>query len=113
MNVAQTTHIALQALLRNKLRSFLTMLGIIIGVFAVIAMVAVGDGATSRVRGLFASIGTNMLIVLPGASQQGGAFGGFGTQPTLTWDDLKAIRTEVATVRYAAALLHKPMQVAS
>jgi putative ABC transport system permease protein len=89
------------------------MLGIIIGVFAVIATVAVGDGATSRVQDLFASIGTNMLIVMPGASQQGGAFGGFGSQPTLTWDDLKAIRSEVATVRYAAALLHKPMQVQS
>ena len=113
MNLWHTLHIALQALLRNKLRSFLTMLGIIIGVFAVIAMVAVGDGATARVHDLFASIGTNMLIVLPGASQQGGAFGGFGTQPTLTWDDLKAMRNEVPTVRYAAALLHKATQVAS
>ena len=113
MNSAHTLQIALQALLRNKLRSFLTMLGIIIGVFAVIATVAVGDGATARVQGLFASIGTNMLIVLPGASNQGGAFGGFGTQPTLTWDDLKAMRTEVPTVRYAAALLHKVLQVQS
>ena len=83
-------------MLRNKLRSFLTMLGIIIGVFAVIAMVAVGDGATAHVQDLFASIGTNMLIVLPGASNQGGAFGGFGTQPTLTWDDLKAMRDRSA-----------------
>ena len=113
MNFSHTLQIALQAMLRNKLRSFLTMLGIIIGVFAVIATVAVGDGATSRVQDLFASIGTNMLIVMPGASQQGGAFGGFGTQPTLTWDDLNAIRGEVSTVRYAAALLHKPMQVQS
>jgi putative ABC transport system permease protein len=113
MNFSHTLHIALQALQRNKMRSFLTMLGIIIGVFAVIATVAVGDGATSRVQGLFASIGTNMLIVMPGASNQGGAFGGFGTQPTLTWDDLKAIRTEIPTVRYVAALLHKVAQVQS
>ena len=113
MNLSHTLQIALQAMLRNKLRSFLTMLGIIIGVFAVIATVAVGDGATSRVHDLFSSIGTNMLIVMPGASNQGGAFGGFGTQPTLTWDDLKAMRTEVPTVRYAAALLHKPLQVQS
>lgn len=113
MKLGHTLHIALQALLRNKLRSFLTMLGIIIGVFAVIAMVAAGDGATARVHSLFASIGTNMLIVLPGASQQGGAFGGFGTQPTLTWDDLKAMRSEVRTVRYAAALLHKATQISS
>ncbi len=113
MNISHTLQIAMQALLRNKLRSFLTMLGVIIGVFAVIATVAVGDGATYRVQTLFASIGTNMLIVLPGASNQGGAFGGFGTQPTLTWDDLKAMRTEVPTVRYVAALLHKVSQVQS
>jgi putative ABC transport system permease protein len=113
MNLWHTLQIALQALLRNKMRSFLTMLGIIIGVFSVIAMVAVGDGATDRVHDLFASIGTNMLIVLPGASQQGGALGGFGSQPTLTWDDLNAMRTEVPTVRYAAAVLRKTIQVAS
>jgi putative ABC transport system permease protein len=113
MNLWHTLQIALQALLRNKMRSFLTMLGIIIGVFSVIAMVAVGDGATDRVHTLFASIGTNMLIVLPGASQQGGAIGGFGTQPTLTWDDVKAMRTEVPSVRYVAAVLHKNTQVAS
>jgi putative ABC transport system permease protein len=113
MNFGNTLQIALQALQRNKLRSFLTMLGIIIGVFAVIATVAVGDGATSRVQGLFASIGTNMLIVMPGASNQGGAFGGFGTQPTLTWDDLKAMRTEIPTLKYAAALLRKTTQVQS
>ena len=113
MNLWQTMYIALQALRRNKLRSFLTMLGIIIGVFAVIAMMAVGDGATARVHSLFASIGTNMLIVTPGASQRGGAFGDVGSQPTLTWDDLKAIHNEVPTVRYAAALLHAATQVAS
>ena len=113
MNPWHTLQIALQALRRNMLRSFLTMLGVIIGVFAVIAMVAAGDGATAQVQSLFASIGTNMLIVLPGASNQGGAIGGFGTQPTLTWDDLKAMRDEVPTVRYAAAILHKSMQVQS
>ena len=113
MNLSHTLHIALQALLRNKMRSFLTMLGIIIGVFSVIAMVAVGDGAQVRIHELFASIGTNMLVVLPGANQQGGAFGGFGTQPTLTWDDLKAIKTELPSVRYATALLTRPSQVAS
>jgi putative ABC transport system permease protein len=113
MNPWHTLQIALQALRRNKLRSFLTMLGVIIGVFAVIGMVAAGDGATAQVQSLFASIGTNMLVVLPGASNQGGAIGGFGTQPTLTWDDLKAIRDEAPSVRYAAATLHKAMQVAS
>ncbi len=116
MNLTHTLHtFALQALLRNKMRSFLTMLGIIIGVFSVIAMVAVGDGAQTKVHDLFASIGTNMLVVIPGANQQGGAFGGFGSQPTLTWDDLKAIRTEVPAVRYGKplTLLTRSCQVAS
>jgi putative ABC transport system permease protein len=113
MNFSHTLHIALQALQRNKMRSFLTMLGIIIGVFAVIATVAVGDGATSRVQSLFAAIGTNMLVVMPGASNQGGAFGGFGTQPTLTWDDLKAISSEIPSVRYVAAVLRRNVQVQS
>jgi putative ABC transport system permease protein len=113
VNIWHTLLIAFQALLRNKLRSFLTMLGIIIGVFAVIAMVAVGDGATAKVQSLFASMGTNMLIILPGASLRGGVMGDFGTQPTLTWDDLKAIRDEVPTVRYAAAILHQATQVES
>jgi putative ABC transport system permease protein len=113
VNGSQTAQIALQALLRNKLRSFLTMLGVIIGVFAVIAMVAVGDGAKARVQELFASMGSNMLVILPGASHQGGAFGGFGTMATLTWDDLRALHTEVPAVRYAAAILHKAAQVQS
>ncbi len=113
MSAAQTLLIAMRALLRNKLRSFLTMLGIIIGVFAVIAMVAAGDGATARIQSLFASIGTNMLIVLPGSSQRGGALGDFGTQPTLTWDDLKAIHDDIPSVRYAAAILHQSTQVQS
>lgn len=113
MNGSRTAQIALQALLRNKLRSFLTMLGVIIGVFAVIAMVAVGDGAKARVQELFTSMGSNMLVILPGASHQGGAFGGFGTMATLTWDDLRALHTEVPAVRYAAAILHKAAQVQS
>ena len=113
MNFTHTLYIAMQALSRNKMRSFLTMLGIIIGVFAVIAMVAVGDGATVRVHDLFASIGTNMLVVLPGANNNGGAFGGFGSQPTLTWDDLKAIQEEIPSVRYAAAQLTRSTQIAS
>ncbi len=81
------------------------MLGIIIGVFAVIAMVAVGQGAQAVVQGAFSSMGSNMLVVMSGASKQGGAFGGFGSQPTLTWDDLKAIRREVPSVRFASAVL--------
>jgi len=105
MNWLQTFRVALRALTRNKMRSFLTTLGVVIGVSAVIAMVAIGDGAKARVEQAFAAMGSNMLIVLPGTSTAGGAHGGFGSMPTLTWDDLKAIQTEVPTVRWAAPQL--------
>ncbi len=68
--------------------SFLTMLGVIIGVASVISMVAVGEGAKARVEGVFAAMGTNLLIVLSGSTSSGGVMGGFGSMPTLTWDDL-------------------------
>ncbi len=105
MNPLQTLRIALRALLRNKLRSFLTMLGIVIGVSAVIAMVAIGEGAKARVQASFASMGANLLVIMSGTTTRGGSFGGFGSMPTLTWDDLAAIRTELTAVRTAAANL--------
>jgi putative ABC transport system permease protein len=113
MSLVQTLLIAWQALLRNKTRSFLTMLGIIIGVFAVIATVAVGEGAQAVVQSAFSSMGSNMLVVISGASKQGGAFGGFGTLPTITWDDVKAIHREVPTVRFVSAILHTNAQLQS
>jgi putative ABC transport system permease protein len=113
MNPLQTLRVALRALLRNKTRSVLTMLGVIIGVSAVIAMVAIGEGAKSQVEKAFSSLGTNMLVVVPGAATSGGAHHGFGSQSTLTWADLRAIRTELSTVRYAAALLRTNAQVLS
>ncbi|HVY47182.1 MAG TPA: ABC transporter permease [Minicystis sp.] len=102
MNLLQTFPIAARALLRNKMRAFLTTLGVIIGVASVISMVAVGDGARLRVEKVFASMGTNMLIVLSGSTTAGGVAGGFGSMPTLTWDDLRAIRTEAPAVAAAA-----------
>ncbi len=113
MSFLQTLRVATRALLRNKLRSFLTTLGIIIGVSAVIAMVAIGEGAKARVEESFASMGSNLLVVLPGSTTAGGQRGGFGSMPTLTWDDLRAIRTEVPTVRYAAPLLRAGAQLLS
>jgi putative ABC transport system permease protein len=109
----QTLRVAVRALLRNKLRSFLTTLGIIIGVSAVIAMVAIGEGAKARVEESFASMGSNLLVVLPGSTSAGGQRGGFGSMPTLTWDDLRAIRAEVPTVRYAAPQLRSSAQLLS
>jgi putative ABC transport system permease protein len=113
MNTLHTFRVALRALMRNALRSFLTTLGMIIGVFAVIFSVAVGEGAKQKVEQAFAAMGSNLLIVMPGSSTSGGAHGGFGSQPTLTWDDLKAIQNEVPTVRYAAPILRSSAQVMS
>ncbi|MFE8602307.1 ABC transporter permease [Archangium violaceum] len=113
MNVLETMSLAVRSLLRSKMRSFLTALGIIIGVGAVIAMVAIGDGARASVQKVFDSMGTNMLIVMSGSTNSGGARGGFGSQPTLTWDDLEAIRTQLPSVRAAAPEMRTNTQVFS
>jgi len=82
-------------------------------VAAVIAMVAIGEGAKARVEEQFASMGSNLLIILPGTTTRGGVFGGFGSMPSLTWDDLRAIQTELSAVRAAAANQRTAAQVAS
>jgi putative ABC transport system permease protein len=103
--------IALRALMVNKMRSSLTMLGIIIGVGAVIAMIAVGSGAKNRIAEQIASMGSNMLIVLSGSSTSGGLRFGSGTTPTLTADDAKAIANEIPGVKYVAPNLGGVAQV--
>jgi putative ABC transport system permease protein len=113
MNPLQIFRVAVRALLRNKMRSFLTTLGIIIGVGAVIAMVAIGEGAKARVADAFASMGSNILIVLSGSTTAGGQRGGFGSMPTLTWEDLKAIQAEASAVRYASPQLRSNAPVIS
>jgi macrolide transport system ATP-binding/permease protein len=95
--------VAVQALGRNKMRSALTMLGVFIGVAALIAMVAVGQGANEAVRRQIASLGSNLVVVVPGANVAGGARGGFGSASTLTVADANAIQhvdSAVATVSY-------------
>ena len=90
--------IAFRALRVNKMRSALTMLGIIIGVAAVIAMVAVGSGATARIQEQIASIGSNLIIVLPGSITSSGIRLGAGNAVSLTEDDAKAIAAECPAV---------------
>jgi putative ABC transport system permease protein len=98
MRLASTLLIALRALRRNKLRSMLTALGIIIGVGAVITMVSIGNGAKSMVEAQIASLGQNIVLVYSGSVNQGGArSGGFGAA-TLTTDDADAIARDVANV---------------
>jgi len=103
--------IALRALMVNKMRSALTMLGIIIGVGAVIAMIAVGSGAKQRIAEQIASMGANILIVLSGSSTSGGLRHGAGTVPTLTVDDAKAILSEIPSVRHVAPQISGVAQV--
>jgi len=107
----QTTWVACRALLRNKMRSFLTTLGIVIGVAAVISMSAIGAGARARVAQAFESMGSNMLIVFSGSSKQGGMRGGAGSQPSLTWTDMTDIREQVAGVKYVAPMMNVAAQI--
>jgi putative ABC transport system permease protein len=93
---------ALGALRAHKLRTALTMLGIIIGVAAVIAMVSVGAGAQKRIGDQIRSLGSNSIVVLPGASTSGGIRFGLGTQSNLTEEDAWAIPLEVPSVEVAA-----------
>jgi putative ABC transport system permease protein len=102
--------VATRALVRNKLRSFLTTLGVVIGVGAVIAMVAIGEGAKARVKATFSAMGTNLLVVQSGSSRNQGMRGGQGSSPTMTWADLAAIQTQVPTVKWAAPQLQSRTQ---
>ncbi len=103
--------IALRALVVNKMRSALTMLGIIIGVGAVIAMIAVGSGAQKRIAEQIASMGSNLIMIMSGSSTSGGMRFGAGTVPTLTADDAKAIQTEIPGVKYTAPSINGVAQV--
>ncbi|MEW6377136.1 MAG: ABC transporter permease, partial [Thermodesulfobacteriota bacterium] len=103
--------IALRALTVNKMRSALTMLGIIIGVGAVIAMIAVGSGAKARIAEQIAGMGSNILIVLSGSSTSGGVRHGSGTVPTLTVEDAKAILAEIPAVRNMAPHISEIAQI--
>jgi putative ABC transport system permease protein len=95
MILLATLRMALRALRRNKLRTLLTMLGIIIGVGAVIAMVAIGNGAKAQVEAQIASMGQNVILVLSGNVTRGGFSMGFGSASSLTREDYEAIRREV------------------
>src|SRR5271169_3360119 len=103
--------IALRALEVNRTRSALTMLGIIIGVAAVIAMVGVGAGATARIQEQIQSIGSNLIIVLPGSISANGVRLGSGAVATLTQDDAKAIAAECPSVAAVAPTVRGGVQV--
>lgn len=106
-----TIRAALAALQRNKLRSALTMLGVVIGVAAVIAMVAVGQGATAAVQSQIRSLGTNLLMVIPGATTAAGVRSGWGGVSTLTVADARAIERECSAVAAVTYLRRQVVQV--
>jgi putative ABC transport system permease protein len=111
MNLWESVRIALRALAANKLRALLTMLGIIIGVAAVISLMSVGRGAQATITEQIQGMGTNLLFVRPGSAQQGGVRTGQGTAPTLTLDDANAIADQVASVAAVAPEVGGPAQL--
>ncbi len=102
MDLISILRIAMRALSRNKMRSALTMLGIIIGVGAVIAMVGVGQGASKQVQDQISAMGSNMLFVSSGTVNRGGLRLGWGQTKTLVYDDMKAIVQQAPAVKEAA-----------
>jgi putative ABC transport system permease protein len=111
MSPVEDLRIAARALRANKLRSALTALGIIVGVAAVVCMVSVGAGAQAEVSEKIRTLGANLLLVLPGARNSGGARLESGTQPTLTEEDAAAIRRELVDVQVAAPLVSRSMSL--
>ena len=102
---------AVQAIGRNMMRSSLTMLGVFIGVAALIAMVAIGQGANEAVLKQIESLGTNLVVVMPGARTMGGMRGGSGSASTLTVNDAQAIRREATAVGAVSYLIRQSGQV--
>ena len=99
------------SLIANKLRTLLTMLGIIIGVAAVIAMVSVGMGVKKNVVDSISRLGSNLLMVMPGSSNRGGVRGAAGSVITLTYDDAKAIKEKIKDVSYVSPTVQGSYQV--
>jgi putative ABC transport system permease protein len=106
MSLFTTIKLAFRALWRSPVRTFLTMLGIVFGISAVIAMVAIGQGAQHAVKEVFTSLGTNVLVLQNMSNRSMGPSGGSqGGGASITWDDLAAIQNEVSTVKYAVPVL--------
>src|SRR5207249_8312015 len=96
--IIATMKIALRALRRNKLRTLLTMLGMIIGVGAVIAMVGIGNGAKAQIEAQIAAMGQNVILIFSGSFTRGGIHTGWGNAGTLTIEDTDSIQREVPAI---------------
>ena len=113
MRLGATFKIAVRALRRNLLRTVLTMLGIVIGVGAVIAMVSIGNGAKAQVESQIASLGQNVILIFSGSTSRGGMNTGWGSAGTLSVDDAEALRREIPTVLNVSAEVRTFSQVAA
>ncbi len=111
MKTTVLVKLATQSILKNKMRAALTMLGIIIGVAAVIVMVAVGFGARSRIRAQINNLGTNMIVITPGAAQAGGVSQGAQAFPNLSIEDVEMIRKEAQVVTAVSPVVVTRAQV--
>ncbi|HEY0159484.1 MAG TPA: ABC transporter permease [Thermoanaerobaculia bacterium] len=111
MKTTVLVKLATQSIMKNKMRAALTMLGIIIGVAAVIVMVAVGFGARSRIRAQINNLGTNMIVITPGAAQAGGVSQGAQAFPNLSVDDVEKIREEAQVVTAVSPVVVTRTQV--
>ena len=111
MRVWQSARISLRALRVNMLRTTLAVLGIVIGVGAVIAMVAVGSGAEARVAEQIQSLGSNLIMVRPGSVIASGVRLGAGTQLRITEEDAEAIQSELDAVEAASAFRDRTVQI--
>jgi len=111
MNLRESIEVAVEGLSANKMRALLTMLGVIIGVGAVIAMLAIGQGARQQTMQRIQQMGTNVLMVQAGQSMQGAVRGGSGSSTTLTFDDCKAIADKCPSVAAAVPEVRGNLQV--
>ena len=111
MNLLRTANTALRALRRNIGRTLLTMLGIVIGIAAVIAMMEIGEGASVSLKKSIASMGSNNIMIMPGASSSGGVSAGMGSSVTLTAQDCEALLRDCKDLRQGAAIVRANSQV--
>lgn len=111
MNLRESIEVAIEGLVANKMRAALTMLGVVIGVGAVIAMLAIGQGAKEETMQRIQQMGTNVLMVMSGQSRQGAVMGGFGSVQSLTLDDAEAIASKCQSVTTAVPEVRQNSQV--
>ncbi len=111
MKATRLIDIATKSILKNKMRTLLTMLGIIIGVAAVIVMVAVGQGAKTQIQQRIENLGTNMIVITQGASQSGGVSQGAGTSNRLSLEDADALKRESVLLAGSSPVVMAPTQV--